>query len=191
MKPFLLFAAAAGVAFCAWEAMPTRPEAWKPYGEGEGMSGQYGEFCPVPMPPPPPPGGEEPDGFGYQSAPSFDECWEYVKANEGGFTVDTGGPTFQGVTAATAKRFGYSDPRQADAKAIFRKYYEDAKISSLPPDLQLIAGDFCYWKPTICRGNISTNAREKDVHFSCKEKTFSLRFWRQIRPLSGGDACQD
>lgn len=53
---------------------------------------------------------------------AFDKCWALTLGNEGGYTVDNGGPTRWGITQAVARRWGYAgdmkDLPQATAKEI-------------------------------------------------------------------------
>lgn len=39
---------------------------------------------------------------------AFDKCWALTLGNEGGYTVDNGGPTRWGITKSVARRWGYT-----------------------------------------------------------------------------------
>ncbi len=63
---------------------------------------------------------------------SFDECFDRLMENEGGYArraadADPGGETMFGITIAVARRWGYLGPMQdlplATAKTIARAYY--------------------------------------------------------------------
>ena len=72
---------------------------------------------------------------------NFDECFTKLLGNEGGYTVDNGGPTNWGVTEAVARQNGYTgdmrDFTQEQAKAIYKKSYWDAiSADKLPADIR-------------------------------------------------------
>ena len=58
---------------------------------------------------------------------AFDKCWGLTLGNEGGYTVDNGGPTRWGVTQAVARKWGYSGDMkvlpEATAKEIAQSLY--------------------------------------------------------------------
>lgn len=173
--------------------------SWKPYGDGAGASGSYNRpaissdgkqgrgwienflawlgsfFAPAP-PTAPAPAGEgyfvplEPEKEVTHSGPTFQECFAYTMKNEGGFCIDTGGPTYRGVTLATARAHGHSDPRQADAEAIFREYYNAIDADNLPADIRIQAADFAYWKGvSACKSILSTSRGRDETLNAFKE----------------------
>ena len=58
---------------------------------------------------------------------AFDRCWALTLGNEGGYTVDNGGPTRWGITQAIARKWGYvgsmKDLPEATAKEIAQAHY--------------------------------------------------------------------
>lgn len=58
---------------------------------------------------------------------AFDKCWTLTLGNEGGYTVDNGGPTRWGTTQAVARKWGYTgdmkDFPEASAKEIAQSLY--------------------------------------------------------------------
>ena len=58
---------------------------------------------------------------------AFDKCWALTLGNEGGYTVDNGGPTRWGVTEAVARKWGYTgdmkDFPESTAKEIAQANY--------------------------------------------------------------------
>jgi len=68
---------------------------------------------------------------------NFDACWQVLLQNEGGFTVDNGGPTQYGITQSTAARHGYIGPMQqlplATARQIaIQEYWLPYSCDQLP-----------------------------------------------------------
>lgn len=64
---------------------------------------------------------------------NFDRCWELTLGNEGGYTVDNGGPTRWGVTQAVARKWGYT----GDMKLLPEATAKDIAMS-------------LYWSPFGC-----------------------------------------
>lgn len=58
---------------------------------------------------------------------NFDKCWALTLGNEGGYTVDNGGPTRWGITQTIARKWGYTGDMkalpEATAKEIAEAYY--------------------------------------------------------------------
>lgn len=64
---------------------------------------------------------------------NFPQCYRLLGLNEGGYTVDNGGPTMYGVTQAVARASGYS-----------------GDMRSLPLDTAMAIARDKYWKPFGC-----------------------------------------
>lgn len=63
----------------------------------------------------------------------FLDCWKLVGLNEGGYTVDNGGPTNFGITQATARKWGY-----------------EGDMKNLPPSTAQEIAYSEYWLPYLC-----------------------------------------
>lgn len=67
---------------------------------------------------------------------NFDKCFPLLMGNEGGYTVDNGGPTMWGITQAVARRYGYTGDMQAlplsTAQSIARKEYWPDYLDQVP-----------------------------------------------------------
>ena len=64
---------------------------------------------------------------------SFMSAWAALLGNEGGYTVDDGGPTNWGITEAVARRNGYS-----------------GDMKDLPRDVAMNIAQKEYWLPNHC-----------------------------------------
>jgi lysozyme family protein len=64
---------------------------------------------------------------------NFPQCFALLMGNEGGYTVDNGGPTMWGVTEAVARRSGYTG---------------DMRL--LPKETAMQIARANYWNPTHC-----------------------------------------
>lgn len=82
----------------------------------------------------------------------FNKAFDFTAGQEGGYTVDNGGPTMGGITQKTADSFNdkYSFPRQNvkdmtedDRKFIYKKqYFEEPGLHKLPDDVATAAFDY-------------------------------------------------
>lgn len=64
---------------------------------------------------------------------AFDKCWALTLGNEGGYTVDNGGPTRWGVTEAVARKWGYT-----------------GSMKELPEGVAKEIAEAKYWLPFGC-----------------------------------------
>jgi lysozyme family protein len=75
--------------------------------------------------------------WGSLMSANFEECWELLVDNEGGFTVDDGGATRYGITEAVARRYGYPGPMESlpesTAQSIAQEeYWNPWQLGNLP-----------------------------------------------------------
>lgn len=55
---------------------------------------------------------------------AFDKCWALTLGNEGGYTVDNGGPTRWGITEAVARKWGYEGSMRELPEAVAKEIAE-------------------------------------------------------------------